>query len=137
MEVGYHFLDFLLFGRKMIAHFLFKKMLRREGGSGVYFCMFGSYVSTFYRWTDAFYGTKISRRDKKLLIFEGQPLDNFPIKIYRGNLVKIWSLVHIFLYFDLRYWKTYLNGEDQWVLMKLDEFVGKNTKIWEILTKMG
>ena len=29
-----------------------------------------------------------------------------------------------------------LNGEDQWVLMKLDDFVGKNTKIWEILMKL-
>ena len=69
--------------------------LRWEGGPG-HFCIFGSYESTFYCWTAAFYGTKISRRVKKLLTFEGQSSDNFPIEIYRGNLVKIWSFWSIF-----------------------------------------
>ena len=106
---------------------------RREGGVRGHFCMFSSYESTLYCRTAAFYGTKISRRVKKLLTFEGQPLDSFPIVIYRENLV---FLVHIFLYLDVRCWKTCLNGEDQLVSMKLDDFVRKNTKIREILTKL-
>ena len=75
-----------------------KKILWREGVWG-HFCMFGSYERTCYCWTAAFYGTKKARRVKKLLTFEGQPSDNFPVEIYRGNLV---FLVHTFLYLDLR-----------------------------------
>ena len=69
---------------------------KARGGVRGHFCMFDSYESTFYCWTAAFYGTKISRRVKKLLTVEGQPLDSFPIEIYRGNLVKIWSFWSIF-----------------------------------------
>ena len=55
-------------------------IIYKEGKRGVrgHFCMFGSFESTFYRWTAAFYGTKILRRVKKLLTFEGQSSDNFP-----------------------------------------------------------
>ena len=69
----------------------------REGPG--HFYMFGSYESTFYRWTAAFYVTKLSRHVKKLLSFEGQPSDNFPIEMYRRTLVKIWSFWSIFFCF--------------------------------------
>ena len=55
----------------------------------------GTYESTFYRWTAAFYGMKLSRRVKKLLSFVGRPSDNFSIEIYGRNLVKIWSFLSI------------------------------------------
>ena len=58
----------------------------------------GSYESTFYRWTAAFYGAKISRRVKKSLSFEGRPSSNFSIEIYSRNLVKIWIFWSIFFW---------------------------------------
>ena len=67
--------------------------LRGEGGRGS-FCMFDSYESTIYCRT-AIHGMRISCLVKKLLNFEGQLSDNFPTKIYRRNLVKIWSFLSI------------------------------------------
>ena len=91
--------DLLLSNQHQGEHALFFQnevyMLRWEGVRG-HFCMFGTYESTFYCWTAAFYGKKISRSLKKLLTFEGQRLDSFSIEIYRGNLVKIWSFWSIF-----------------------------------------
>ena len=69
-----------------------------------HFCMFGSYESTFYHWTAAFYGTKILRRVKKLLTFEVQSSDNFPIEIFlsetkilqfckNGKFMTGWTLI--------------------------------------------
>ena len=55
-----------------------------------------------------------------------RPSHNFSIKTYRR---------HIFLFFDLRILKTCLNSGDLWILMKLGDSIGKNEKIWEILTK--
>ena len=69
-------------------------LLRREGQ--------GSFMHVWLTWkfllslSSRFYRTKILRRVKKLLIFEGQPSDNFPIKICRANLVKIWSSRSVF-----------------------------------------
>ena len=72
--------------------------LRWEGGPG-HFCIFGSYESTFYCWTAAFYGMKQSHCVKKLFSFENLPSDNISIEIYRRNLVKIWSFWSIFFSF--------------------------------------
>ena len=52
--------------------------------------MSDSYESTFYHQTAAFYRTKISGCVKKLLSFENQLSNKFPIEIYRKNLIKIW-----------------------------------------------
>ena len=72
---------------------------KARGGIRGHFCMFRSYESILYCLTTAFYGTKLSRRVKKLLSFQGWRSDNFPTEICRRNLV---ILVHIFLFFDLR-----------------------------------
>ena len=74
---------------------LFWHTLRREGVWG-HFCNFGSHESTFYRRTAAFYVTKISRCVKKILSFEGQSSDHFPMEIYRRNLVEFHSFLSIF-----------------------------------------
>ena len=111
----------------LLSPFSWKQILtplRREGGSGGHFGMFCSYESTFYCWTAAFYGMKISCRVKKLLRFEGRPSyvfsilptvkweivkkllrfegrpsHVFSIQIYRRNLSKIWCFLSIFFYF--------------------------------------
>ena len=98
-----------------------------------HFCMFGSYKSIFYCWTAAFYVTKLPRYVKKLSIFEEWLLDDFPIDIYRRNLVTI--CVNIFLFFELRCSRSCWNGRVLLVLTKLGNFIGNNTKIWEMLTK--
>ena len=80
--------------------FIFCKILwlRGETGEGPgHFCMFGSYESTFYRWTATFYGMKLSRHVKKLLSFEGRPSDIFSVET--RNLVKIWCFWSIFFSF--------------------------------------
>ena len=61
-EAEFWILDFFRF-------YWFFSVFKARGGSGGHFCMFGSYESTFYRWTATFYGTKISLRVKKFLIF--------------------------------------------------------------------
>ena len=72
---------------------------KARGGVRGHFGMFCLYESTFYCWTAAFYGMKISCRVKKLLKFEGRPSHVFSIQIYRGNLAKIWCFLSIFFYF--------------------------------------
>ena len=61
--------------------------------------MFGSYESIFITEQPLFVERKLSRRVKKLSIFEDRPSDNLPIEIYRRNLVKIWSFGSIFFCF--------------------------------------
>ena len=99
--------------------------VKARGGVRGHFCMFVSYESTFYRRAAAFYGTKLSRRVKKLLSFEGRPSDNFSEE-FCPNLV---FLVHIFLFFDPRFSKSCLNGRVSLVLTKLGNFIGINGKI--------
>ena len=112
--------------------------IKARGGVRGHFGMFGSYESTFYCWTAAFYGMKISCRVKKLLRFEGWLSHIFSIQIHRGNLAKIWCFfVHIFLFFDLSCSKTFLNDRSWWVLLKLADFGDKNGTIWNFLPKLG
>ena len=56
------------------------KILKVQG----HFGMFCSYEITFYCWTAAFHGMKISCWVKKLLRSEGRPSHIFSVQIYRG-----------------------------------------------------
>ena len=126
---------------KRIIEFIFSKflgVLKARGWSRGHFGMFCSYEGTFYCWTAAFYGIKISYRVKKLLRFEGRSLHVFSIQIYRGNLAKIWCFLFIFFFFfDLSCSKSFLNDRDWWILLNLADFSDKNAKIWKILPKLG
>ena len=68
-------------------------------GDWGHFWMFGSYESIFITEQPLFVERKLSRRVKKLSIFEDRPSDNLPIEIYRRNLVKIWYFWSIFFCF--------------------------------------
>ena len=72
--------------------------IRREGGLGsfLYILLIWKY---FYRWTAAFYRTKLLWRAKKSFSFDRGRSDNFFIEICRRNLVKTWSFWSIFSVF--------------------------------------
>ena len=76
----------------------------KEGPGHV--CMFGSYESTFYRWTAAFYGPKISRCVKKFLSIEDGLLDNFSTEIH-------WKFGIFGPYFS-GFWPEILKNLSEW-----------------------
>ena len=128
-EAEFWILDFFRF-------YWFFSVLEARGGSGVIFACLSHMKIPFIAEQPLF----TERR------FHAVSKSYWPLKVSRQTISllkyieQIWSKFGIFwaffLYFDLRCWKTCCNDEDHWVLMKFGNFVGKNRKIWEILTKI-